>query len=392
MIGIILFGGTGSIGKQTLEIINNKEYKLLAFTFNNNISFAKQIIQEYKPFVVGISNINHQEELLSCDKNINIVLNNQVNDIIEYDYSKHLNLEKILYINALSGSAGLYPTYEIINHGYDLLLANKESLVMAGKIIMDLARIKNVNIIPIDSEHSGLQKILLGKDKKDVNSLIITASGGALRDYIIEDLKDVTAKDALKHPNWLMGKDITINCATMMNKGYEVIEACHLFNMDIDKVKVLVHKESIIHALVEFNDGTIEANLGTADMRNPISFAVNYPHFKDNNLSKLDLIKVASLNFKELDLNRYPCFNLAIKAYKLGGYYPTILNAANEAAVKLFLNNEINYLDIYHIVNDMLNKHNNYLITKEELSIENIIKLDREIQNDVLKFKKGCEQ
>ena len=392
MIGIILFGGTGSIGKQTLEIINNKEYKLLAFTFNNNISTALNIIQEYKPFVVGVSNLIYEKEIHSLDSSINVYENSHVNDILNYDYSHHLELEKILYINALSGSAGLYPTYEIINQGHDLLLANKESLVMAGSIIMNLAKERNVNIIPIDSEHNGLQKILLGKDKKDVNALIITASGGALRDVKLEDLKDVKAADALKHPNWLMGKDITINCATMMNKGYEVIEACHLFNMDIDKVKVLVHKESIVHALVEFNDGTIEANLGTADMRNPISFAVNYPHFVDNNLTKLDLIKVASLNFKELDLNRYPCFNLAITAYKLGGYYPTILNAANEAAVKLFLNDEINYLDIYHIVRNMLDNHNNYQITKENLSIENIIELDKQIQNDVFKLKKGCEQ
>ncbi len=392
MIGIILFGGTGSIGTQTLEIIYNKDYKLLAFTFNNNISAALNIIQEYKPFVVGISNLDYKKEILSLDQNINVYEYCQVDNILNYDYSKHLNLEKILYINALSGSAGLYPTYEIINQGHDLLLANKESLVMAGKIIMELAKEKGVNIIPIDSEHNGLQKILFGKDKKDVNSLIITASGGALRDVKLEALKDVKAADALKHPNWLMGKDITINCATMMNKGYEVIEACHLFNMDIDKVKVLVHKESIVHALVEFNDGSIEANLGTADMRNPISFAVNYPHFIDNNLTKLDLIKVGSLNFKELDLNRYPCFKLAVEAYKLGGFYPTILNAANEAAVKLFLNDEINYLDIYHIVKNMLNKHDNYKITKEELSIENIVKLDSEIKKDVYNLKKGCKQ
>lgn len=390
MIGIILFGGTGSIGKQTLDIINQEEYKLLAFTFNSNITAAKEIINKYNPYVVGINNTIYQEELKQF--NVTIRNNSDVLDILNYDYSKHLKLEKILYINALSGSAGLYPTYEIINQGHDLLLANKESLVMAGEIIMNLAKERNVNIIPIDSEHSGLQKILLGKDKKDVNSLIITASGGALRDIKKEDLKNVKAEDALKHPNWLMGKDITINCATMMNKGYEVIEACHLFDVDIDKVKVLIHKESIIHALVEFNDGTIEANLGTADMRNPISFAVNYPHFIDNNLSKLDLIKVGSLNFKELDQERYPCFNLAIEAYNKKGYYPTILNAANEAAVKLFLNDEINYLDIYHIVNDMLNNHNNYEITKQQLSIENIIKLDNEIKQDVYRLKKGCEQ
>ena len=386
MKGYIIFGGTGSIGVQSLEIIQSSNDKLLAFTFNNNLDKALEIIEEFKPMVVGITNESFSQTIK--DKYPYITVLSNILEIVEYDYGQY---DKV-FINAVNGSAGLIPTYEVINHGYDILLANKESLVISGEIIMSLAKEKNVKIIPIDSEHNGLAKILYGKDIRQVKKLIITASGGALRDYSLEELSNATANDALKHPNWLMGKDITINCATMMNKGYEVIEASYLFNLDLSKIDVIVHKESIIHALVEFNDGTIEANLGNADMRNPINFAINYPNFINQNLSTLDLIKIGQLNFNELDLKRYPCFSLALDAINKNGYYPTILNAANEAAVKLFLENKIRYFDIYNIVKAMLEKHNEFELTKEEFTIKNILKLDSFIKQYVLDTMKGDDK
>ena len=386
MKGYIIFGGTGSIGVQSLEIIQSSNDKLLAFTFNNNLDKALEIIEEFKPMVVGITNESFSQTIK--DKYPYITVLSNILEIVEYDYGQY---DKV-FINAVNGSAGLIPTYEVINHGYDILLANKESLVISGEIIMSLAKEKNVKIIPIDSEHNGLAKILYGKDIRQVKKLIITASGGALRDYSLEELSNATANDALKHPNWLMGKDITINCATMMNKGYEVIEASYLFNLDLSKIDVIVHKESIIHALVEFNDGTIEANLGNADMRNPINFAINYPNFINQNLSTLDLIKIGQLNFKELDLKRYPCFSLALDAINKNGYYPTILNAANEAAVKLFLENKIRYFDIYNIVKAMLEKHTEFELTKEEFTIKNILKLDSFIKQYVLDTMKGDDK
>ena len=386
MKGYIIFGGTGSIGIQSLEIIKSSNDKLLAFTFNNNLAKALEIIEEFKPLVVGITNESASQTIKEKYPYITVLTNTL--DIVEYNYG---DIEKV-FINAVNGSAGLIPTYEVINHGYDILLANKESLVISGEIIMSLAKEKNVHIIPIDSEHNGLAKILYGKDINQVKKLIITASGGALRDYSLEDLANATASDALKHPNWLMGKDITINCATMMNKGYEVIEASYLFDLDLSKIDVIVHKESIIHALVEFNDGTIEANLGNADMRNPINFAINYPNFINQNLSTLDLIKIGQLSFKELDLNRYPCFNLALDAINKKEYYPTILNAANEVAVKLFLENKIRYFDIYNIVKTMLEKHDEFELTKEEFSITNILKLDSFVKQYVLDMMKGDDR
>ena len=386
MKGYIIFGGTGSIGVQSLEIIQSSNDKLLAFTFNNNLDKALEIIEEFKPMVVGITNESFSQTIK--DKYPYITVLSNILDIIEYDYGK---IEKV-FINAVNGSAGLSPTYEVINHGYDILLANKESLVISGEIIMSLAKDKKVKIIPIDSEHNGFAKILYGKDISQVKKLIITASGGALRDYSLEELTNATASDALQHPNWLMGKDITINCATMMNKGFEVIEASYLFDLDLSKIDVIVHKESIIHALVEFNDGTMEANLGNADMRNPINFAINYPNFINQNLSTLDLIKIGQLNFKELDLKRYPCFGLALEAINKKGYYPTILNAANEAAVKLFLDDKIRYFDIYNIVKAMLEKHNEFELTKEEFSITNILKLDSFVKQYVLDMMKGDDR
>lgn len=388
MKGVVIFGATGSIGTQTLDLIkSNSDYQLLGFTFNRNIEGAIKIINELHPLIVGVTNSETKMKLQNMKLNIEVVDANNPARILEYHYPKM----EILFINAVTGSAGLRPTYEIIKHHHNVLLANKESLVMAGEIIMNLACENNVKVIPIDSEHSGLLKIIHGKHHTEIENLIITASGGALRDVPVDKLVDVTKEDALRHPNWLMGQDITINCATMMNKGYEVIEACHLFNVPLQSVKVLVHRESVVHALVEFIDGSIEANLGTSDMHIPIQYAMTYPKQTKYCGSKLNLAQINTLHFEELDLNRYPCFSLAIAAFARGGFYPTILNAANEQAVKLFLNDQIGYLDIAKIVEDMLNQYDELAKNIKEFTIEEILKLDK-IVKDQIELKKGSVQ
>ena len=250
--------------------------------------------------------------------------------------------ENPLVINSLVGSVGLLPTVKAIEAGRKILLANKETLVMAGDIISSLAKKHDVSLIPIDSEHSAIFQILLGKNKEDVKRLILTASGGPFRKNKREDLKNVTVNDALNHPNWKMGAKITIDSATMMNKGFEVIEAKYLFDMDLDQIDVIIHPQSIVHSMVEFKDHSILAQLGVSDMRLPIQFALSYPHHETLSLVKpLVLEEVGTLEFEKLDDERFPLVKIAKEAVNKGGLYPAVLNASNEAAVNLFLNGKI---------------------------------------------------
>lgn len=388
MVGIILFGGTGSIGSQTLEIIKNNQdkLKLIAFTYHKNIKLAKQIANEFNPKIIGYSFENDKNEF-----NNKILINNNYPEQI-INKAKEITNLPLIFINAVTGSAGLKPSYEIIKAKHNLLLANKESLILAGSIIMNLAKENNVKIIPIDSEHSGLYR-LLKNNNDEIKNLIITASGGALRNIELEKLNEIKATEALKHPNWQMGKVITINCATMVNKAYEVLEASYLFNLPIEKIKVLIHKESIIHAMVEYNDGSINANLGINSMIIPIAYAIkeelnnqNLKGINLNNLPNLNLSMISNLHLEEVDNNRYPCLNLLLENLKKESYYPTLINAANEICVNAYLEDKIKYQDIYKIIKNTINNYNNYNITKEKLTIENILKLDQEIRKDVIKW------
>lgn len=386
MVGVVLFGGTGSIGSQTLKIIKNNpdKLKLIAFTYHKNLKFAKQINQEFSPEIIGYSFENN-------------IFNDKIlikNDNPEKIIKKALEITNIplIFINALTGTAGLKPTYEIIKSGHNCLLANKESLVLAGPIIMNLAKEKNVKIIPIDSEHSALYRLIKNNQDK-INNLIITASGGALRDVPLENLAAVKAHDALKHPNWQMGKVITINCATMVNKAYEVLEASYLFNFPLKEIKVLIHKESIVHAMVEYNDGSCNANLGVTSMEIPIAYAIteecNNLNLKDinlNHLPTLNLKSLQTLHFEEINDQRYPLLNLLLNSFQKDVYYPVIINAANEEIVNAYLEDKITYQEIYKTIKKAIDNYDNYQLTKEKFTIENILKLDQEIRKDVIKW------
>ncbi|MTP85465.1 1-deoxy-D-xylulose-5-phosphate reductoisomerase, partial [Turicibacter sanguinis] len=279
------------------------------------------------------------------------------------------------------GSVGLLPTLKAIEMGRNIGIANKETLVTAGHLVMEKAKQHGVKLLPVDSEHSAIYQCLQGEDAKAIKKLIITASGGSFRDYTREMLKEVTLEQALNHPNWSMGAKITIDSATMMNKGLEVIEAHWLFDMPYERIETILHRQSIIHSMVEFEDTSIIAHLGTPDMRIPIQFAMSYPERMDLKQGKsLNLAEVGTLEFKPMDFERFPCLKMAYEAGMQGGSCPTVLNAANEAAVDLFLRNKISFLEIETVVAEALNKHQKI----DHPSLEQILQLDQEVRRDIL--------
>ena len=344
MKNLYILGSTGSIGTQTLDIVRNQkeDFKVIGMSVgSSNLELGYQLIEEFKPEIVCFRKKEHMKEfsygpiLVYGDEGLNAIS----------EYSKY---ENEWLVNALVGVSGLLPTVKAIKAGKNIALANKETLVVGGDIINELINEYNVSLLPIDSEHSAILECLTGENPKEVNKLIITASGGSFRNLSREQLVNVTVDDALKHPNWKMGPKITIDSATMMNKGFEVIEAYYLFNMDYNKIEVVLHPESIVHSMVEFNDGSIKAELGPTDMHRPIAYALNYPKHQSLN-SNFSMIGI-SLNFKELSIDRFPCLGYAFTALKKGGLYLAALNASNEAAVYLFLNNMISFLEIEEII------------------------------------------
>lgn len=372
MKNVILLGATGSIGSQTLDIIRkNPDYSLVAFSFGYNVKKAMEIIEEFNPKVVcGIN----ASDILKLKENYNG---------IEFVYGE-IGLQQLvtyyvenpIVVNALVGAVGLMPTACAIENGRDVYLANKETLVIGGEIIMKKAKEKNVKIIPIDSEHSAIFQLLNGNKKEEIEKLIITASGGSFRDKTREELEKVTKDEALNHPNWKMGEKITIDSATMINKGFELIEAHYLFDLDIDKIVPIIHKESIIHSMIEFVDGSIFAQMASSDMHLPILYALENPHHIENNLiEKIDLAKIGSLHFEEVSYEKYPLLKAAIDSLKKGKLQCTILNAANEAAVKLFLEEKIKFLDIEKLVIDALNNPAFQGFNQGEISLPKIMAL-----------------
>jgi len=369
MKDVYIVGAQGSIGTQALDVIReyNNEFKIVGLSLGRDLKRAKEIIEEFKPEII----------CLREKKNIEL----SYNPIIVYgdegllEIARYRKNNNSLFINALVGISGLLPTVEAIKNKKDIALANKETLVVAGDIINSLVKEYNVSLLPIDSEHSAILECLVGENKKDVKRLIITASGGSFRDRNRDELKDVTKEMALNHPNWKMGSKITIDSATMMNKGFEVIEAHHLFGFPYDKIDTILHKESIVHSMVEYEDGVIKAAIGSADMHTPIAYALRYPKHEKINNKPLDLIGL-NLHFEKLDMERFPCLKYAYDAANKGGVYPAVLNASNEAAVKLFLNDKIKFLDIEKIIYDEINndKYKSY-----EYSLDNILKISNEI-------------
>ena len=378
MKNICLLGATGSIGQSTLDIIktNKDKYCLKAFSFCHNIDRAKEIIKEFAPLMVASPITLHTDTLKK--EFPNLIYSNDINDIATF------SCDNAVVINALVGSAGLMPTISTIKAGRDILLANKESLVMAGEIVMKEADKQNVKVVPIDSEHSAIFQLLNEQNKKDIKKIIITASGGALYNKTIEELKEVTIDEALSHPTWKMGAKITIDSATMVNKAYEVIEAYHLFGLQLEQIDTIIHPESIIHSMVEFNDYSIFAQMGVSDMRIPIQYALNYPHHIDNLVSKpLDLSNL-TLHFKPMDLDRFKIMEVVKTVIKKGKFYPVVFNASNEALVNLFLSGKITFDKIVNKIIEEINKTEE-LYGNLPYNLENILKVDELVKRNLLK-------
>lgn len=383
---ISLLGATGSIGMQTIDVIklHPNYFELVAISIGKNLTLGLDIIHTLKPKVVSVI------DKKSCD-----LLKAEVPEGVKVIYGEEGLIEVAtmtdsdLVVNAVMGSIGLLPTIRAIEAGKTIALANKETLVTAGHLVMEKAKKHHVHILPIDSEHSAIFQCLNGEDQKALKRIILTASGGSFRDKKREELQNVTVESALNHPNWSMGAKITIDSATMMNKGLEVIEAHWLFNMPYDKIDVILHKESIIHSLVEFEDTSVIAQLGSPDMRVPIQYALTYPERLALSLSKrLNLIEVGKLHFEEVSFERFRCLKFAYEVGKIGGTMPTVLNAANEEAVQLFLNQEINFLEIENYIEKALEQHS----PLNDPDLETIVTIDQETRRFVRSLCKKSEQ
>ena len=352
---LVILGSTGSIGIQTLEVARKLNIEIVSLIADKNVDVLEQQIVEFRPMLCAMFSEQSAVELKRrlSDKKIKCeILSGKegINTCAQVAYANTC-------VSAITGIAGLEPTIKAIQSGKDIALANKETLVVAGELVKAMAKYKNVEIFPIDSEHSAIFQCLSGNNKKDVEKIILTASGGPFRDFCYDALKNVKASDALCHPTWNMGNKITIDSATLMNKGLEVIEAHWLFDMPVNKIKPIIHPESIIHSMVEYKDGSVIAQMGTPDMRLPISLALTWPERSDFNFSKLDLIKCSKLTFREPDIINFRCLTLAFEAIKAGGVMPAVLNGANEICVDLFLRGRIEFLQIAEFIERAMEKY-----------------------------------
>ena len=345
---VSILGSTGSIGRQSLDIISRMEgVKVTALTAGSSVELMAQQCREFKPELAVMATEKAAAELKEALSDLNIRVSWGEQGLIEAATMENADC----LITAVVGMVGLKPTLAAIRAGKRIGLANKETLVCAGELVMDEAEKHNVEIIPVDSEHSAIFQCLMGNtDRREVKRLILTCSGGPFYNKTPEELKTVTKADALKHPNWKMGAKITIDCATLMNKGLEVIEAMRLYRMPIEKVSVLVHRQSIVHSMVEYVDGAVMAQLGAPDMRLPIQLALTYPERMDCPVDPLDLTTCGALTFVHPDLDRFPCLALAYACGKKGGTACPAMNGANEEAVAMYLRDEIGFYDIYRLV------------------------------------------
>lgn len=370
---ISILGATGSIGTQAVEVLKNNRdrFELESISIGRNTERLHEILASVTPKMVSVMEDADRKMLESRYPSITFVSGEEGLQAVAADDSDML-------LTAVMGSVGLPPTLTAIEKGKDIALANKETLVAAGEIVMDKAREHGVQIIPVDSEHSAIFQCLRGESPSEIRQLIITASGGSFRDLSRDELHDVTLADALNHPNWAMGKKITIDSATMMNKGLEVIEAKWLFDLEIDQISTLLHRESTIHSMVEFVDNSIIAQLGNSDMKGPIQFAFSYPARLPMN-NPLDFNTLSQLNFKPMDFERFKMLRLAYEAIKIGGTMPAVMNASNEYAVARFLKGEISFLDIEKVVELRMNEHK----VIDEPDLETILYYDKIFKSDM---------
>ena len=375
---ITILGSTGSIGVNALNIINNLNIDVIGLSANTNSQLLIEQAKKFQPESVSI--VDEDAYLIVKDalKSTSIDVLCGKNGLLEISSRGDVDL----VLNALVGSSGMLPTVYAIRAGADIALSNKESLVMAGKIIERERKKANVNIFPVDSEHSAIWQCLVGESRDEVKRLILTGSGGPFREKKISTFKDIKPEDALKHPNWEMGKKITIDSASMMNKGLEVIEAVWLFEMDSQKVDIVVHPQSIIHSMVEFDDTSVKAQLGLPDMKIPIQYALSYPNHIKTNWEPLDLVKIKSLTFENVNDERFPCIKLAYESLARGGTSSSVLNVANEQAVYRFLKKEIGFMEIPKLIEIAMDNHD----WTEDPSIDDILSLEDWTTNFVKSF------
>lgn len=366
---ISIIGSTGSIGVQTLDVARNLGLKVAAISANSNIDLLEKQVHEFLPAVVSVGNDKLAKELEQRLQGMSVEVlygTEGMKRVVEIE-----DVDTV--VTSVVGTVGLIPTMHAIRNKKNIALANKETLVTAGKLVMEESKKHNINIFPVDSEHSAIYQCLMGSDKKLVEKIIITASGGPFRGKRLSELEGIMPAQALKHPNWSMGSKITIDSATLMNKGLEVIEAKWLFDMELDRIQVLVHPQSIIHSMVEYVDGSIIAQLGSPDMRTPIQLALTYPKRFSNNFSKLDFLKCSQLTFEEPDTKTFRCLQLAYDAISAGGTMAAAMNAANEIAVEAFLCNQTSFVAIPNIIENVMQQHSVNIYP----SLEDIIEVDR---------------
>ena len=350
---IAILGSTGSIGTQTLDVVaEHGDIEVVAMSCGRNISLFEKQIRQFRPKLVSVWSEEDAKRLKLKLADMDIIVENGMDGLIDVAVYK----EAQILVTAIVGMLGIRPTIAAIKAGKDIALANKETLVTAGHIIIPLAKENNVSILPVDSEHSAIFQSLQGEQHNKINRILLTASGGPFRGYTLDGLKDIKVEDALKHPNWSMGRKITIDSSTLVNKGLEVMEAKWLFGVELEQIQVVVHPQSVIHSAVEYEDGAVIAQLGTPDMRLPIQYALYYPNRRSLSGEKLDLFKLASMTFEKPDTSTFKGLKLAYEAMKKGGNIPTAFNAANERAVALFLDHKIKYLDIVDIIEKSMNE------------------------------------
>jgi len=378
---IAILGSTGSIGRQTLEVVrkHSNEFEVVALSGWENTNFLMEQISFFKPKIVVVKDkgiAGNLKKDLNRQSSIEILWGTQglitISTLEEAD----------IIVVAITGIASLIPTFEAVKKGKKVALASKEAMVVAGELLVKEVKSRNAKILPIDSEHSAILQCLKNEQKECVEKIILTASGGALYDLTETALKNISIEDALNHPTWKMGKKVTIDSATLMNKGLEVIEAKWFFNIPANKIEIVIHPQSYVHSMVQFVDGTILAQIGEHDMKIPIQYALFYPNRTINNFSRLELTKIGQLTFKKPNFNKFPCIKLAYHALEVGGTMPAVLNGANEIAVNAFLNSKINFLAIPQIIQNTMKEHK----PKYDPNISDILDADYWAREKALNF------
>ncbi|MFM2062488.1 MAG: hypothetical protein RLZZ507_2158 [Cyanobacteriota bacterium] len=381
MKAITLLGSTGSIGTQTLDIVseNPDKFRIVGLTAGRNVELFAAQIRQFRPQIAAISAADKLPDLQEAIKDLNpqpILLAGEAGVI---EVARYGNAESV--VTGIVGCAGLLPTIAAIEAGKDIALANKETIIAGAPVVLPLVEKHGVKLLPADSEHSAIFQCLQGVPKGGLKKILLTASGGAFRDWPVEKLPQVKVADAIKHPNWSMGRKITVDSATLMNKGLEVIEAHYLFGVDYDDIEIVIHPQSIIHSLIELQDTSVLAQLGWPDMRLPLLYALSWPERIYTNWERLNLVKSGDLTFREPDHQKYPCMSLAYAAGRAGGSMPAVLNAANEQAVALFLEEKIGYLDIARCIEFVCDRHQND--NKQNPSLDDILAADQWARQEV---------